>query len=98
MYRVDPTQTGQFVFSCREGLWRQLARQLPGYLATSVLVNHENSSEVLAIQFWRSLETAVAATESPMGKCLFELLRRMSLDSQNIGLFSFEFTAEKLPD
>jgi hypothetical protein len=37
-------------------------------------------------------------SESPMGKCLFELLRRMSLDSQNIGLFSFEFTAEKPRD
>jgi hypothetical protein len=71
------------------GLWNAIAHELPGHIATSVLVQDQSPDLYLILQFYSSTAAAIAAAGSPKGKLLFDVLARLADRTSRLGVFSF---------
>jgi hypothetical protein len=95
VYTVN--QPRPFLLAFRHfGIWRLLARRrLPGYVATTVIRHQTCSSMWLVIHFWISEEAHIRALQSPTIAALEELTHRLSQNSRDLGVFTFETGIEE---
>jgi hypothetical protein len=90
IYRVEPAKSFSFVALCRgDGLRHALARQTPGYLATSILLSSTDPCEYLVLEFWMSATAFQSAESFPMFAYLSSLLSDLSKSSKMLGMFCF---------
>jgi hypothetical protein len=96
-YHVPLSKSASLIQNLRPGgLLYELTHQLPGHISTSVLVDAADPNAQLVIQFWRTLDAALAARTSPAGVFLADVMNRIAISSASLGLFCFPSIPEEL--
>ena len=73
----------------RDGLLSELAKQMPGYIGTSILEGDLANNLYLVIDFWESKYDLFESEISPIGIFLADVLDRLAYRHSTLGPFSF---------
>jgi heme-degrading monooxygenase HmoA len=100
LYTVDVARVPVFVAAFRSrGIWSDTARLQPGFVHVDLLRNPSDPTKFLAIEFWTSINTLLAARRSPKVRSFSRWLDRLAIDSEGLGLFLFPASAgESAPE
>jgi hypothetical protein len=89
-YSIHPAKVSHFVSAVEQGgLWAELAKEMPGYIGTSVLESDQSNDLYLVIDFWESKYAYFESEFSPIGKFLADFLCRLTYSHSNFGPFTF---------
>ena len=90
IYHVKPSRMTEFVAAFRKGgMWHELARSLPGFVATDLLESRELPQAFLSIDFWETEDACMRAQDSHQARVLAQLLSDVTISTVNLGIFAF---------
>jgi len=91
------TERESFFLHCmrRNGLYWELASQIPGWLGQDLLRNHQQASEFLCLTFWATPESYSSARK--YSQPLIALLSKLTTFSANLGTYSHPMPERLIP-
>jgi hypothetical protein len=94
LLKISPDNVSYVVRALRRGgVWAELAKQMPGYMGTSILES-DASDFYLVTESWKSKYDYFESEISPIGIFLSDVLHRMAYHYSSLGPFSFPPSAE----
>jgi hypothetical protein len=95
LLKISPDNVSCVVRALRHGgVWAELAKQMPGYMGTSILESDVASDFYLVTESWKSKYDYFESEISPIGIFLSDVLHRMAYHHCSLGPFSFPPSAE----